>query len=101
MERIPAFYGRSYSAYINYVKLSPDYRGYGISNQLVTDAILILKTFRPAPYLASRGMKWLQVYEDRGMSDATLKEHFRASYDLVAAGISKKKRAELGIVPQG
>jgi predicted DNA-binding protein (MmcQ/YjbR family) len=52
---------------------------------------------RPAPYLASRGMKWLQVYEEGGMSDAMLKEHIVMSYDLVAAGLSKKKRAELGL----
>ena len=52
---------------------------------------------RPAPYLASRGMKWLQVYEEVGMSDATLKEHIVMSYDLVVAGMSKKKRGELGL----
>ena len=52
---------------------------------------------RPAPYLASRGMKWLQHYAEPGLSDAQLKAHLRASYDLVAAGISKKNRAELGI----
>lgn len=52
---------------------------------------------RPAPYLASRGMKWLQVYEDRGMSDASLREHIVTSYDLVVAGMTRKKRAELGV----
>jgi predicted DNA-binding protein (MmcQ/YjbR family) len=52
---------------------------------------------RPAPYLASRGMKWLQVYEEGRMSDATLKEHIVMSYDLVVAGMSKKNRAELGL----
>ena len=44
---------------------------------------------RPAPYLASRGMKWLQVHEEGGMSDATLKEHIVMSYDLVVAGMRK------------
>jgi predicted DNA-binding protein (MmcQ/YjbR family) len=52
---------------------------------------------RPAPYLASRGMKWLQVYEDRGMSDASLSEHIVTSYDLVVAKLSRKTRAELGM----
>lgn len=52
---------------------------------------------RPAPYLASRGMKWLQVYKTTAMSDETLKEHIVESYALVAAKITKKKRAELGI----
>ena len=53
---------------------------------------------RPAPYLASRGMKWLQVFEPDAMNDETLKEHLLTSYALIASGLSKKKRAELGIV---
>ena len=52
---------------------------------------------RPAPYLASRGMKWLQVYEDGAMSDQTLKEHIEESYRLVVAGMTKKKRKELDV----
>lgn len=52
---------------------------------------------RPAPYLASRGMKWLQVYEDGAMNDASLKDHIVESYRLVVAGMTKKKRSELGI----
>jgi len=52
---------------------------------------------RPAPYLASRGMKWVQVYGPPGLSDAELKTHIKISYNMVADGISKKKRAELGI----
>jgi predicted DNA-binding protein (MmcQ/YjbR family) len=51
---------------------------------------------RPAPYLASRGMKWLQVYEERVMSEASLREHIVMSYDLVVAGMTRKMRAELG-----
>ncbi len=52
---------------------------------------------RPAPYLASRGMKWLQVYDESGLNDAELKEHIVMSYDMVAAKLTKKQRAELGI----
>ncbi|MBW4710612.1 MmcQ/YjbR family DNA-binding protein [Roseobacter sp. YSTF-M11] len=52
---------------------------------------------RPAPYLASRGMKWLQQYNERGLSDEELKNHIVASYDLVVAGMTQKKRAELGL----
>ena len=52
---------------------------------------------RPAPYLASRGMKWVQVYEDGALSEASLKEHIVASYDLVVAKLTKKARAELGL----
>lgn len=52
---------------------------------------------RPAPYLASRGMKWIQNYDQPGLSKAELKDYLRASYELVAAGLPKKKRAELGL----
>ncbi len=56
-----------------------------------------LPGIRPAPYLASRGMKWLQHYDTPGLSDDELKAHFDISYALVSKGLSKKKRGELGI----
>ena len=52
---------------------------------------------RPAPYLASRGMKWLQVYDPAGMSDASLQEHLVASYEMAVARLKKKARAELAL----
>ena len=52
---------------------------------------------RPAPYLASRGMKWLQVYEDGAMSEESLREHIIASYEMIVSALTKKKRAELGV----
>lgn len=52
---------------------------------------------RPAPYLASRGFKWLQHYAEPGLSDPELKQHIETSYQMVIAGLTKKKRAELGL----
>lgn len=52
---------------------------------------------RPAPYLASRGMKWVQVYAEPGLSDAELTDHLRASYDMIVAKLTKRLRAELGL----
>ncbi len=52
---------------------------------------------RPAPYLASRGFKWLQHYKAPGLSDKELRSHITASCDMIAAALTKKKRAELGI----
>tara|TARA_R110002073_G_scaffold41485_1_gene117190 strand:+ start:44 stop:397 length:354 start_codon:yes stop_codon:yes gene_type:complete len=52
---------------------------------------------RPAPYLASRGMKWIQDYDDPGLSEDSLRDHIRASYDMIADALSKKKRTELGL----
>lgn len=52
---------------------------------------------RPAPYLASRGMKWIQHYEAPGLSDAELEAHLTVSYELVIENLTKKLRAELGL----
>ncbi len=52
---------------------------------------------RPAPYLASRGMKWIQHYAMPGLSDEDLKAYITESHKLVAAGLSKKKQRELGL----
>ena len=52
---------------------------------------------RPAPYLASRGFTWIQMYDEPGLSEDELKDYIKGSYDLVASGLTKKKRKELGI----
>lgn len=54
---------------------------------------------RPAPYLASRGMKWIQHYGKPGLSDADLRAYIKQSHAIVSAGLSKKKRIELGLLP--
>jgi predicted DNA-binding protein (MmcQ/YjbR family) len=52
---------------------------------------------RPAPYMASRGMKWIQSFDAPGLSKAELKRYLKASHALVAAGLSKRRRLELGL----
>ncbi len=52
---------------------------------------------RPAPYLASRGMKWIQRTGDGYMNDAELKGYLRESYRLVSLNLTKKKQKELGL----
>ena len=52
---------------------------------------------RPAPYLASRGMKWIQHYAAPGLNDGDLKAYIETSHRLVADGLSKKKQKELGL----
>lgn len=52
---------------------------------------------RPAPYLASRGLTWIQHYAMPGLSDAALEDYLRQSHHIVALGLSKRKRAELGL----
>ena len=53
---------------------------------------------RPAPYLASRGMKWIQRTSDEALDDDGLKDYIAESYRLVARGLTKKVQRELGLV---
>lgn len=53
---------------------------------------------RPAPYLASRGMKWIQRTSDETMSDADFCDYLKQSYRLVGAGLTKKRQRELGLL---
>jgi len=52
---------------------------------------------RPAPYLASRGMKWIQHYAEPGLSDDDLKDYLRESHRIVSLGLTKKLQKELGL----
>ncbi len=52
---------------------------------------------RPAPYLASRGMKWIQHYAEPGLSDEELKQYLEQSHKIVSLGLSKKRQKELGL----
>jgi predicted DNA-binding protein (MmcQ/YjbR family) len=52
---------------------------------------------RPAPYLASRGLKWIQHFAKPGLADSDLKEYIRQSHRMVAEGLSTKKQVELGL----
>jgi len=56
---------------------------------------------RPAPYLASRGMKWIQHYAKPGLSDDELRDYVRQSHLIVLQGLSKKRRIELGPIALG
>ena len=51
--------------------------------------------FIPAPYMARN--KWVQVQDLKKVADTELKSLIKRSYELVAARLTKKLRAELGI----
>lgn len=53
--------------------------------------------FRPAPYLASRGMKWIQQYDVDDTADEQLKYYLQESHRIVSSGLSKKIQKELGL----
>lgn len=52
---------------------------------------------RPAPYLASRGMTWIQHYAEPGLSDKDLKSYLEESHRIVSLGLSKKMQKDLGL----
>lgn len=51
---------------------------------------------RPAPYFASRGMKWIQRQTGENMDDDALKDYIRESHRMVHGNLSKRIRIELG-----
>lgn len=61
------------------------------------DFLVQMDGLRPAPYLASRGFAWVQHHATPGLSDDELREHLEDSHRLVAQGLTKKKRSELGL----
>ena len=52
---------------------------------------------RPAPYMASRGMKWIQIFDGTKISDSEIKDLISESYRIVSMGLTKKRQKELGI----
>ncbi len=75
-------------------------RGHAISFKVSEMSFDLLKGqpgCQPAPYLATRGMKWIQRTGKQSMSDAALKQYLRESYRLVSLGLTKKMRTELGL----
>ncbi|MEM0898731.1 MAG: MmcQ/YjbR family DNA-binding protein [Pseudomonadota bacterium] len=49
----------------------------------------------PAPYMASRGMKWIQRLSDESLDDDGLRDYIRESYRMAVQKLTKKVRAEL------
>ncbi|MDR7224840.1 MmcQ/YjbR family DNA-binding protein [Aminobacter aminovorans] len=52
---------------------------------------------RPAPYLASRGMKWIQRQNGETMDDEGLRDYIGESHRMIAAKLPKATRRELGL----
>ncbi|GLS27407.1 MmcQ/YjbR family DNA-binding protein [Marinibactrum halimedae] len=53
--------------------------------------------YRPAPYLASRGMKWIQQYDPECRVEDDLIYYLTESHRIVSLGLTKKKQKELGL----
>jgi predicted DNA-binding protein (MmcQ/YjbR family) len=52
---------------------------------------------RPAPYLAPRGGKWIQMNGEPGLDDDAMKDYIAESHRLISLKLTKKLQAELGL----
>lgn len=52
---------------------------------------------RPAPYLASRGMSWLQRTGDESMDDSALKDYLAESHRLASLNLPKAMQKRSGV----
>ena len=52
---------------------------------------------RPAPYLASRGMSWIQRTGGESMDDEALKDYLAESHRMIAARLPRRVRQEIGL----
>jgi predicted DNA-binding protein (MmcQ/YjbR family) len=59
------------------------------------ESFIVLTGVKQAPYFAKR--QWVCVSREADLSDAEVEAYLRRSYVLVAAGLTKKLRQELGI----
>jgi predicted DNA-binding protein (MmcQ/YjbR family) len=66
-------------------------------SELIFEVLKDQPGVRPAPYLASRGMTWLQRTGPQTIKDKDFKGHLSESYRLVSLGLPKKVQAELGL----
>lgn len=53
--------------------------------------------YRPAPYMASRGLKWIQQTTGSAEKDEELKSLIRESHRIVSLGLTRKRQKELGL----
>ena len=59
-----------------------------------------LPGLRPAPYLASRGLTWIQRVDGRTLDDVELQAYLRASHALIVAKLPRRIQRELGFKPK-
>jgi len=67
------------------------------TTRLEFEILKVQPGFRPAPYMAARGMIWIQAYDPTECKDTELKSYLKESHVIVSAGLTKKKQKELGL----
>ena len=78
----------------------PDIGGTGITfktSDLSYELLKEQKGCRPAPYLASRGMKWIQCTSTETLKTKDLKIYLAESHRMIFEGLPKKQKSLLQI----
>lgn len=66
-------------------------------SEIAFEALKEAPGLRPAPYLASRGLKWIQHYAAPGLSDDALRDHIGEAHRLAALNLPKRLQRVLGL----
>jgi len=56
--------------------------------------------YKPAPYFANRGMKWIQQVDSSKDKDEELQYYLKESHRIVSLGLTKAKQKQLGLNQQ-
>ena len=56
---------------------------------------------QPAPYLASRRMKWIMRTGSESVTDTDMQDYLRESYRLASLNLTKKLQKQLGLNQEG
>ena len=67
------------------------------TSDLAFDILKEQPGLRPAPYLAPRGGKWIQHFEDPGLNDDDLKAYLTQAHHIISLKLTKKLQKELGL----
>lgn len=61
------------------------------------DILKEMPGLRPAPYLAPRGGKWIQMHDEPGLSRDDLVAYLEKSHELAGLSLTRKRQKELGL----
>lgn len=61
------------------------------------DILKEMTGLRPAPYLAPRGGKWIQMHGEPGLSRDDLVAYLEKSHELAGMSLTRKRQKELGL----
>lgn len=67
------------------------------TSDLAFDVLKEQPGLRPAPYLAPRGGKWIQHFEEPGLDDQALRDYLTEAHRLISLKLTKKLQRELGL----